>query len=53
LLSEPGQLVIEPFCGTGTTLRSAKDMGRKSIGIEIDEKYCEIAAKRMSQEVLI
>jgi DNA modification methylase len=53
LLSLPGELVIEPFCGTGTTLRAAKDMGRKSIGIEIDEKYCEIAAKRMSQEVLI
>jgi len=52
LLSFEGDIVLDPFCGSGTTALAAKELGRNYIGIEINPHYCEIAKKRVAQEFL-
>jgi DNA modification methylase len=48
----PGEVVADPFAGTGTTLVAAKRAGRRAVGIEQSKRYCEIAAGRLAQQVL-
>lgn len=53
LFTNPGDTILDPFCGSGTTLHVAKQLGRKAIGCDISEKACRLAESRLAQEILV
>lgn len=52
MVSEPGETVADPYAGSGSTLIAAREAGRHAIGVEVEERYCEVIAKRLAQDVL-
>ena len=53
LFSHPGDIVLDPFCGSGSILVAAKELGRPAVGVEIDERWARIAVERLGQGAMV